>query len=93
MKIHASTGPFAGDKDAAAHIRETYILPTVEKSQSAVLDFVDVELATQSFIHALVASVVRQDPDALDVIEFKNCNQQIQDIIQIVVEYSQSEFG
>ena len=92
MKIYASVGDFAGDKDAAAHIRETYLRRSVERHEPAVLDFVGVDLATQSFVHALVASIIREDSANLDLIEFKNCNPEIRTIIQIVVEYSQEEF-
>ena len=92
MKIHASVGDFAGDKEAAAHIRETYLRRCLSKNEPAILDFVDVGLATQSFIHALVAAVVRENPDNLDLIEFKNCNSEIRAVIGIVVEYAQEDF-
>jgi hypothetical protein len=92
VRIFSSVGTFAGDKDAAAHIRDTYIRRQLGKDSTAVLDFENVDLATQSFIHALVASVVRDNPDSLDLIEFKNCNPSIREIIQIVVEYAQDDF-
>ena len=89
MKIYASTGPFAGDKDAATYIRITYVRRALERGEPVVLDFDNVRLATQSFIHALIADVVRSDPTTLDQIEFKNCNPEIQAIIEIVVSYAQ----
>ncbi|UFS59058.1 STAS-like domain-containing protein [Subtercola endophyticus] len=92
MKIHASTGNFAGDKDAAAHIRDTYLRPTLARGKTALLDFSHVELATQSFVHALLAAIVRENPDSLEKIDFKHCNDAIKDIIQIVVEYAQDDF-
>ena len=92
MRIYASVGPFAGDKDAAAHIRETYLKPEIMKGNVALLDFADVNLATQSFIHALIAAVVRNDPDSLDKINFSNCNDEIRSVIQIVVDYAQNQF-
>lgn len=92
MKIHASAGEFAGNKDAAAHIRENYLKYELKKRHAVVLDFEDVGLATQSFIHALIAEVVREDPNALELIDFKNCNEEIQALIEIVVEYAQNQY-
>lgn len=89
MKIYASTGPFAGDKDAAAYIRTTYVQRNIGRGESVVLDFANVELATQSFVHALVADVVRSDANCLDLVEFKNCSAEIQTVIEIVVAYAQ----
>jgi hypothetical protein len=92
MRVFEATGSFAGDKDAAADIRDSYLRPRLDKGKSAVLDFADVELATQSFAHALIASTVREKPEYLDRIEFVNCNSNIQSIIEIVVEYAQEQF-
>jgi hypothetical protein len=92
MKVLTQTGAFAGDKDAAAIIREDYIRPALRKNREAVLDFAGVDLATQSFIHALIAGVVRDDPSNLDRIVFKNCNESVRSLIEIVVEYAQDEF-
>ena len=91
MKIYASTGEFAGDKDAAAHIREYYLRPTLRKMQPAVLDFEGVSLATQSFVHAMIAAVIREDPDRLSAIEFQNCSDNVKAVIEIVVEYAQEQ--
>ena len=91
MKIVQKTSDFAGDKDVAAEIREDYIKPTLARGKNVVLDFAGVDLATQSFVHAMIAAVVRQDPGALQKIDFKNCNESIKSIIEIVVEYAQDE--
>jgi hypothetical protein len=85
-------GPFAGDKDAAAYIRDSYIRPTLNSREPVLLDFRDIELATQSFIHALIAAVIRSDPNSLDLIEFRGCNDAVREIIGIVVDYSQRDF-
>ncbi|MDJ0321973.1 STAS-like domain-containing protein [Pseudarthrobacter sp. PS3-L1] len=92
MKIAEHTGAFAGDKDAAASIRDEYIKPTLENGKDILLDFEGVDLATQSFIHALIAAVVREKSENLDHISFKNCNENVQSLIEIVVEYAQDEF-
>lgn len=92
MKVASKTGEFAGDKDVAAEIRDDYVRPRLERGKSVVLDFDKVDLATQSFIHALIAAVVRDNPDNLDRITFKNCNESVRSLIEIVVEYAQDEF-
>lgn len=92
MKVYPKTGSFAGDKDAAAEIRETYLRPRLTAEKGVELDFAKVDLATQSFVHALIASVIREDPDRLDKIQFRNCNDNVRSIVQIVVEYAQDEF-
>jgi hypothetical protein len=92
MKVVTRTGSFAGDKDAAASIREDYLRPNIAKGIDVLLDFDEVDLATQSFIHALIAAIVREDPASLDHIAFKNCNDNVRSLIEIVVEYAQDEF-
>lgn len=92
MKVLDRTGSFAGDKDAAAAIREQYVRPSLAAGRAVVLDFQGVDLATQSFIHALIAGVVRDDPASLERIAFKNCNESVRSLIEIVVEYAQDEF-
>ncbi|WP_067246351.1 STAS-like domain-containing protein [Microbacterium resistens] len=92
MKIFDVSGAFAGDKDVAASIRDDYIRVNLAKKKRAVLDFARVDLATQSFIHAMIAGVVRDNPEYLDKIDFKNCNESVRSLIEIVVEYAQDEF-
>ena len=92
MKVSNTAGDFAGDKDVAAHIRDSYIRPMLSQGKIAILDFDGVSLATQSFIHALLALVVREDPESLQNIRFVKCNDSIQSLIEIVVEYAQDEF-
>ncbi len=92
-KVKRYAGSFAGDKDAAALLRSEVLLPSLAKSKSVTLDFDGVELATQSFMHALLAQTVREDPSSLEHIEFKNCNEDIQALIEIVVDYAQEDFA
>lgn len=79
----------AEDKDAAREIRETAILPALEQNEQVVLDFAAVELATQSYVHALVSDAIhRYGDDALQLIEFANCNDELRQLILTVVEYT-----
>ncbi|WP_374023209.1 STAS-like domain-containing protein [Mycobacterium sp. HNNTM2301] len=90
IKVFDATGSFAENKDAAAKIREKSLMPTLTKSGYDVeLDFADVEYATQSFIHALIAKVIRTNVEWLDRITFSNCTEAVQGIIEIVVDYAQ----
>jgi len=92
MKVFELAGSFAGDKDAAASIRDEYLRPALSKGETVALDFTGVDLATQSFIHAMIAGVIRDDASNLDRIDFKNCNESVRSLVEIVVEYAQDEF-
>lgn len=91
IRVVQFAGTFAGDKDAAARIRQEALVPALERNQDVILDFKDVDLATQSFVHAMLAAVVRDRPASLEHIMFENCNESIKSLIQIVVEYAQQD--
>lgn len=55
-----------------------------------ILDFKGVDSATQSFIQSLISDLFRKyGSTVLDKIYFKNCNETIKKIINIVVDYMQ----
>ncbi|MBS1842947.1 MAG: STAS-like domain-containing protein [Actinobacteria bacterium] len=86
------TGEFAGDKDVARKIREDILKPRLLGKEDVAIDFAGVELATQSFLHALISSLVRTvEFDALAMIEFRNCNPVVRELIEIVADYSQED--
>lgn len=90
IRIHPLTGDFAENKDRAMEIRTEQILPSLENGEEVILDFQDVDLATQSFIHALISGLLRRyGGDVMDYLLFRNCNEEVQKIISIVVEYMQ----
>ena len=90
IKLYKKVGSFAENKDKARDIRIKEIVPSLEKGQDIVLDFEGIDEATQSFIHALISDLIRKYGDqAIDRISFKSCNETIQKIISIVVEYMQ----
>lgn len=93
IRVQKYAGSFAGDKDAAARIRDTEVVPALRGGKSVVLDFAGVDLATQSFVHALLASIVRENPEALEHIAFKNCNDSVRSLVEIVVDYAQQELS
>jgi len=90
IKIFNKTGEFAENKDVARDIRIKEIMPTLKKGEDIILNFGEVNSATQSFIHALISEVIRKETiNVLDRIEFKNCNDTIKKIIGIVTDYMQ----
>jgi len=82
-------GSFAENKDIAREIRLEKIMPFI-RNEDIMLNFEKIEGATQSFIHALISDVIRKyGPEIIDKFYFKNCNENIQKIITIVVDYMQ----
>lgn len=83
-------GTFAENKDAAREVRLRHIMPAIKERREIVLDFYDVTGATQSFMHALISDAIRQYGDlALDLIEFRNCNPIVREVVITVSEYMQ----
>ena len=90
IKLSDKVGSFAENKDLAREIRIKEIVPALEEGQDIVLDFAGIDAATQSFVHALISDLIRRYGDeVLDKISFKSCNETVQKIIGIVVEYMQ----
>lgn len=90
IEVYKLAGLFAENKDIAQEQREGVILPALDSGKDVVLDFKNVEGATQSFVHALISDVIRNyGPIALDRVVFKNCNETIKRIVSIVVDYMQ----
>lgn len=90
IKLFPKTGIFAENKDLARDVRIKEITPILEKNEEITIDFGGVESATQSFIHALISQLVREfGGKILENVYFKNCNRNIQEIINIVVDYMQ----
>ncbi len=89
IRVVDHTGNFAENKDAAAKLREKMLIPALKNADEVELDFEGVEYATQSFIHALLAKVIRTNEEWLNMILFTNCTDAVQGIIEIVVDYAQ----
>ena len=90
IKLHSIVGSFAENKDLARDIRINKIVPALNKDEEVTLDFDGVGSATQSFIHALISELIRTyGTEVLDNIAFKNCNETVRKIINIVVDYMQ----
>ena len=90
VKLFESVGGFAENKDLARNIRMEKLIPAIDKGEEIILDFKNIDSATQSFIHALISDLIRTyGSEVLDKISFKNCNETVRKIINIVVDYMQ----
>jgi hypothetical protein len=94
IRIPAEASRFQEDKDLAKTIRLEQLLPRLREGRGVILDFADVEYATQSFIHALIGEALKQYGEAvLDRIEFRHCSSQLRNVIELVVNYSLGGFS
>lgn len=90
IAIKDVAGTFAENKDVARDLRRNMLAPALKRKESVILDFGGVEGATQSFIHALISEAFREyGEETLDLIQFKDCNEVVKQIITIVTEYMQ----
>ena len=88
IHLYKFVGVFAEDKDKAKDIRQNILWPQIKSNNVIALDFAKVEDATQSFVHALLSELIRETQgEVLDLIYFKNCNETVKRIINIVVDY------
>lgn len=90
IKLWKQVGSFAENKDIAREIRLKKIIPALKKNQHVILDFEKVDSATQSFIHALISDLIRKyGNEVLEKMSFKSCNETVQKIITMVIDYMQ----
>lgn len=90
INLLTHVGHFAENKDIARNLRMLEILPALQRKERVILDFGGVDGATQSFVHALISEALQHYGfEALDYIQFRDCNQSIRQIISIVTEYLQ----
>lgn len=88
IKMRQFVSEFAENKDVAREIRESRIRPALENGDHVVLDFSDVNSATQSFVHALLSELIRiYDVELTDMVTFKDCSATVKEIIGIVFDY------
>ena len=86
-----AAGSFAENKDIATEIRKERIVPALKSNKEVILDFNEVDAATQSFVHALISQLIRDfGIEVLKTVTFKDCNQTVRTVIEIVVDYMQA---
>lgn len=90
INLYEQVGSFAENKDKARDIRVKQINPALCDGKEVQLDFMNITLATQSFIHALISDLIRNHGiDVLDKIIFKNCSDAVITLINVVCDYMQ----
>lgn len=90
IKLIDEAGEFGENKDTAKRIRIKQIMPALIDNEEVILDFAGMSGATQSFIHALIVSPMREFGDLFfEKVSFKNCSPTIQQVVKIVSEYTQ----
>jgi hypothetical protein len=90
IKLFDLVGNFAENKDIARDIRKGKIIPALKNNQEIILDFENIDSATQSFIHALISDLIRNyGSEVLEKISFKSCSETVQKIINLVIDYMQ----
>ena len=93
IKLFDKVGKFAENKDIAREIRISQVVPNLRKKKDVILDFSEIESATQSFIHALISDIIREfGISVLNSLKFKNCDETVKKMINIVCEYMQTEY-
>jgi hypothetical protein len=79
---------FEEDVEAASKCRETIILPNINSGKLVVLDFDKVRFATQSFVHALMYKVIRDEQQIGASLSIANCTNATREAIMAVAAYA-----
>lgn len=94
IAMRTVAGDFGENKDIARRLRIKEIMPALLDGEDVVLDFGGMTGATQSFVHALIVAPMREFGDVFfEKVQFKNCVPEVQQVVQIVSEYTQESFG
>lgn len=90
VQLKERAGSFAENKDVARDVRINILVPALKKGEQIILDFEGIDSATQSFIHALISDLIRMfGVEVIEKISFKSCNEVVEKIITIVIDYMQ----
>jgi len=82
---------FEEDVEAAANIRENFIIPTLDREELLVLDFSGVRAATQSFVHALMYRVFRDGKNLETCLSVSCADGATEEAIRAVAAYAAVE--
>lgn len=81
-------GEFEENVEEAGRIRETIISPALEAGKFIVIDFSGVRFATQSFVHALMYKVLRDNENVATALSIANCTKSTREAILAVAGYA-----
>ena len=90
VRVTAPAGTtLAENKDEAQDFRDKVILPALDQGETVEIDFSEVDAATQSYIHVLIADAIRKyGEDVFDRIHFVRPTEGIVSLIETVFEYT-----
>jgi len=80
---------FAENKDIGQEIRLQDIMPELKEGKEIVLNFENIDRASQSFIHSLISEPIKKygADKVLGSILFKSCNRKVKTMINLVLDY------
>jgi hypothetical protein len=81
---------FEENVDRAAEVRESVIIPAIEKEQLVILDFSGISFATQSFVHACMYRVLRDFPSSAYTLSLNGASKATKEAIRSVAAYARS---
>lgn len=87
LSIKNYFGNYAEDKEGAIKYREKYLLSTIEKGHSLIIDFKDVKSAPHSFLSALLATPIKRlGMKAYKQIRIVNSEPEIRETIDYILD-------
>lgn len=70
------------DARSAFEIRNSQLLPALERNEPVCIDFSNVVVATQAWVNSLLMpALLEQGIDRIKLIEFKGCNNMIKEMV------------
>jgi anti-anti-sigma regulatory factor len=78
---------FEEDNDVGARMRETELLPRVQRGERVVIDFSGVRAPSASFVHVLLSAVF-QVPGSLVRMSFLGCTPSAREVVRSVAAYA-----
>lgn len=82
---------FEEDVEAAAEVRESIIIPALDRGDLLVVDFSEVRAATQSFVHALLYRVFRDAKNIETSLSVSCADRATKEAIRAVAAYAKAE--
>ena len=79
---------FEEDVEVASRYRDEVILPSIHSGKMVVIDFAKVRFATQSFVHALMYKVIRDEQQIGSTLSIANCTNATREAIMAVAAYA-----
>ena len=79
---------FEEDVDKATEVRDTILVPCLERNEMVIMDFSGIRFATQSFAHACMYKVLRDFPEVQAALSIAGATGATQEAIRAVAAYA-----